>query len=206
GQSQEEALHQQLHRHPRPLVAPGDGVGVCERISGGCYQGNVHLPPGHVLIPLDERQVRAGAERLVDRGVEVIGILFLYSFVDPVHEHRARAIVEEVLRARGRRIPVLCSADVAPVAKENNRLKSLRFQCFAAEMVRESLLAVEAEARRSGLRGRLLTLLSHGGAVNMEYPRLYETMISGPIGGLIGAQYVARELGLANVVTADMGG
>src|SRR5690606_14975566 len=94
----------------------------------------------------------------------------------------------------------------APVAKENNRLKSLLFQCFAAEMVRESLLAVEAEARRSGLRGRLLTLLSHGGAVNMEYPRLYETMISGPIGGLIGAQYVARELGLANVVTADMGG
>jgi N-methylhydantoinase A len=206
GQSQAEALHQQLHRHPRPLVAPGDVVGVCERIGGGCYQGNVHLPAGHVLIPLDERQVREGARRLLDRGVEVIGILFLYSFVSPVHEHRAREIVREVLHERGREMPVVCSSDVAPVAKENNRLKSLLFQCFAAEMVRGSLLAVEAEAHGAGFEGRLLTLLSHGGAVNMEYPRLYETMISGPIGGLIGAQFVARELGIQSLVTADMGG
>ena len=50
---------------------------------------------------------------------------------------------------------------------------------------------------------RLLTLLSYGGAVNMDYPRLYETMISGPIGGLIGAQFIAHELGLTNIVTAD---
>ena len=103
-------------------------------------------------------------------------------------------------------LPVVCSADVAPVSKENNRLKSLLFQCFAAEQVRESLLAVETQAQEYGYKGRLLTLLSYGGAVNMEYPRLYETMISGPIGGLIGAQFIADQLDLNNVVTADMGG
>ena len=51
-----------------------------------------------------------------------------------------------------------------------------------------------------------MTLLSYGGAVNMEYPRLYETMISGPIGGLIGAQFIAEKLEIDNLVTADMGG
>ena len=108
--------------------------------------------------------------------------------------------------ARGLNVPVVCSADVAPVAKENSRPKSLLFQCFAAEQVRGALLEVEREAQRSGFNGRLLTLLSYGGAVNMDYPRLYETLISGPIGGLLGAQFIAHELGIDNIVTADMGG
>ncbi len=206
GQSQAEVLHQQLHRHTRPLVEPKNVHGISERLGGGCYQGNIHLPAGAELIPLNEKQVRTAAHALIDAGVEVIGILFLYSFVDPVHEHQAKAICESVLNERGVQLPVVCSADVAPVSKENNRLKSLLFQCFAAEQVRDSLLAVETQAREYGYRGRLLTLLSYGGAVNMEYPRLYETMISGPIGGLIGAQFIADQLDLDSVVTADMGG
>ena len=206
GQSQAEALHQQLHSHTTPLIKPKNVLGVSERLGGGCYQGNIHLPAGHQLIPVNEAQVRDGANKLLDNGVEVLGILFLYSFVDPVHEHLAKKICEEVVKERGLDVPVVCSADVAPVAKENNRLKSLLFQCFAAEQVRESLMSVETEAKKTGYHGRLLTLLSYGGAVNMEYPRLYETMISGPIGGLLGAQFVAEQMGIDNVVTADMGG
>ena len=206
GQTQAEGLHQQLHKHTRPLVDPKDVVSVSERMGGGCYQGNVHLPAGHTLIPVNHKQVRAGANKLLDQGCEVIGILFIYSFVDPKHEHEARDIVASIVQERGLELPVICSADVAPVAKENSRLKSLLFQCFAAEQVREALLEVEKEAQSQGFDGRLLTLLSYGGAVNMEYPRLYETMISGPIGGLIGAQFVANKMGIDNIVTADMGG
>lgn len=206
GQSQAEALHQQLHRHTRPLVDPKNVHGISERLTGGCYQGNIHLAPGHELIAVNQKQVEAATHALIDKGVEVIGILFLYSFVDPRHEHQARAMVEAVCKTRGVTIPVVCSADVAPVSKENNRLKSLLFQCFAAELVRDSLMTVETQAKAFGYPGRLLTLLSYGGAVNMEYPRLYETLISGPIGGLIGAQFIGDRLGIRNIVTADMGG
>lgn len=206
GQSQAEGLHQQLHKHTRPLVDPKNVVSVSERMGGGCYQGNVHLPAGHTLIPVNERQVREGGNKLLDAGCEVIGILFLFSFVDPRHEHLARDIVQTLVNERGLSVPVVCSADVAPVAKENSRLKSLLSQCFAAEQVRGALLDVEREAQASGFTGRLLTLLSYGGAVNMDYPRLYETMISGPIGGLIGAQFIAHQFDIGNIVTADMGG
>lgn len=206
GQTQAETLHQQLHRHTRPLVDHADVVGVGERVGGGSLMGTSHLPAGHVLMPLNENDVRKGAEKLIDQGVETIGILFIYSFTHPAHEHRAKQIVEEVLAERGAAMPVVCSVDVAPVSRENNRLKSLLFQCFAAEEIRDTYLEVEQEAKQQGYEGRLLTLLSYGGAVNMEYPRLYETMISGPIGGLMGAQFVGEKLGLTNLVTADMGG
>ena len=178
GQSQAESLHQQLHKHTRPLVEPKNVLGVSERIGGGCYLGEIHLPAGHVLIPLNEAQVVSGTKKLLEEGCEVIGILFLYSFVDSRHEHQAKAIAEKIIEDKGLEIPVVCSADVAPVAKENSRLKSLLFQCFAAEQVRASLLDVEKAARELGFDGRLLTLLSYGGAVNMDYTRLYETMIS----------------------------
>ena len=206
GQSQAEALHQQLHKHTTPLVDPKNVLGVSERIGGGCYLGEIHLPAGHVLIPLNEEQVRTATKKLIAEECEVIGILFLYSFVDPRHEHQAKLIAEDEIKKAGSSVSVVCSADIAPVAKENSRLKSLMFQCFAAEQVKESLLDVEKSAQELGFQGRLLTLLSYGGAVNMDYTRLYETMISGPVGGLIGAQFLANVLDLDNIVTADMGG
>jgi N-methylhydantoinase A len=206
GQTQAEILHQQLHDHTRPLVDPRNVLGVGERICGGSYFSGSHRPPGDVLVPLNEADVRSATQTLLDRGVEVIGIMFLNSFIAPEHERSAQKIAEEVIRASGKKVPVVCSSDVAPVSKENNRVKSLLFQCFAAELTRDALLGVEEAAKSEGYEGRLLTLLSYGGAVNIEYPRLYETMVSGPIGGLMGAQIVASKLGLSNVVTADMGG
>lgn len=201
-----ETMHPQMHEHTRPIVDPHNVFGISERITGGSYFGSAHLSAGIALIPLDENDVRTAINTLLDREVEVIGILFLNSFIEPRHEYRAREIAREVIAQRGLDVPVVCSVDVAPLSKENSRLKSLLFQCSAAELTRDQLLKVEKAAQSDGYEGRMLTLLSYGGAVNVEYPRLYETMISGPIGGLMGAQVVAKKLGLRNVLTCDMGG
>jgi acetone carboxylase, beta subunit len=206
GEPQEHILHQQLRRHTAPLVQPGMVVGVSERIIGGTMYGGRTLSAGDVLIPLNEREVRAAAERLIESGAEVIGIMFLNSFVNPTHELGAKAIVEEVVAGTGKAVHVITSHEVAPVMREHNRTKSLVFQAYAAEKASTVLKGVEDAARAEGYEGRLQTLLSYGGAVDREYPRLYETVISGPIGGLTGGQVLAKTLGLQNLVTADLGG
>ena len=61
---------------------PKNVYGISERLGGGCYQGNIHLPPGHELIPLHEGQVEKAVNALLDKGVEVIGILFLGESAD----------------------------------------------------------------------------------------------------------------------------
>src|SRR5580765_4497125 len=50
---------------------------------------------GTVLIPLDEGQVLTVAQNAVSQSVKAIAILFLHSYRNPTHEHRAKAIVEK---------------------------------------------------------------------------------------------------------------
>ena len=206
GEPQEHILHQQLRRHTAPLVPPGMVVGVSERIIGGNMYSGRTLDAGDVLIPLNEAEVVDATEQLLALDAEVIGIMFLNSFVNPAHELQAKEVVQRVVAEQGKDVKVITSHEVAPTMKEHNRTKSLVFQAYAAEKAGAVLRDVESVAKDEGYGGRLLTLLSYGGAVDREYPRLYETVISGPIGGLTGAQVLAKTLGIRNVVTADLGG
>jgi acetone carboxylase, beta subunit len=206
GQTQRDLLHNQLHTHTRPMIDPKHVHGVLERTCGGSYFMEKHIAPGEILIPLHEEHVRNAVATLLDDGIEVIGILFTNCFINPDHELRAKAIAEELIADRGVAVPVITSYEIAPVMKENNRVKSLLLQCTAAESTRVALKGVEAAAQKDGYEGQLLTLLSYGGAVNVSYPRLYETVISGPIGGLMGAQILSRKLDLDRVLCCDMGG
>lgn len=206
GQAQHDMLHNQLHEHTRPMIDRKNIYGVLERTCGGSYFMEKHIAPGTILIPVYEDHVRDGVNKLLDAGVEVIGILFTNCFINPENEKRAKQIAEEIIRERGAGISVIISYEVAPVLKENNRMKSLLLQCTAAESTRKALKKVEKAAQSKGYDGQLLTLLSYGGAVNVSYPRLYETVISGPIGGMMGTQVLSRKLGLKRVLCCDMGG
>ncbi|SHJ35893.1 hydantoinase/oxoprolinase family protein [Desulfofundulus thermosubterraneus] len=206
GQSQKEILHQQLRRHTAPLVKKENIIGVTERVTGGSYFGDVHLPAGTVLVPLNEKEVEDAAEELIKNDVEVIGIMFLNSHVFPDHEIRAAEIVKKVIEKHGKDIKVVASHEIAPVGKDCFRLKSLLVQCFAAEKARKQLEYVENAARKDGYDKQLLTLLSFGGAVSIKYPRLYETIVSGPIGGLTASKEIATLLDISHLAVGDVGG
>jgi len=120
-----------------------------------------------------------------------VGVVRPRSYAIDAHVNRRTEendMIEAVVEAKGSAAKVITSHQVAPVMREHNRTKSLVFQAYAAEKASEVLKGVEDAAHADGYDGRLLTLLSYGGAVDREYPRLYETVISGPIGGLTGAQ------------------
>ena len=50
---------------------------------------------GNVVLTLDEAAVRRGVQRLRKLGVESIAVCFLFSFVNPAHERRARELILE---------------------------------------------------------------------------------------------------------------
>jgi len=194
--SYEDRLHSATHATPPELVPRRLVKGVTERI-------NMF---GAEVIPLYEEEVRERARELIEEGVESIGISFLFSYLNPTHEMRAKEIVAEALKDASREIPIHTGSELAPITREHSRLNSVVIQSYAAEPLRRHLHMIEGKARESGFQHELLTLAGYGGLINIRHPRLFESVTSGPIGGLIGAKRIADLLELPNMVAIDLGG
>jgi len=191
-----EVTHMQYRKHGAPLVPRALTRGVTERIDMF----------GKPVVPLYEHEVAPAVRELLEAGIEALAVVFLYSFANPAHELRAREIAEETIRAAGRTIPLVISSEVAPVQREISRANATVIQAYAAEPARKVFLTVEGKLAEHGYDRSLKTVLCYGGVTNIRYKRLFETVMSGPVGGLMGGHYLARALGIENVVCSDMGG
>lgn len=187
-----DRLHTVTHYHQDPTVPRERIIGVQERLDMF----------GSQVIPLREDDVIAATKKLIGMGCETIAVMFLWSHMNPAHEKAA----EEAIRKVDRHIPVVLSSAMSPTHKEYSRLASVVAQAYAGERARKHFKAVEARAREEGFDKEVSTLLAHGGTVPINTPRLYESYVSGPVGGVLGAQFVGDLLGTGNVVGCDIGG
>ncbi len=196
GSDWSEIVHMQYRKHRTPLVPRKLTRGVTERIDLF----------GQPVIPMYEHDAYRAAKELLDLGVESIAIVFLYSFANPAHERRCAEIVSEAMAKAGRRVPVVLSCEVSPIMREVSRANATVIQAYAAEPAREQLLAVEGKLSDLGYPHSLKTVLCYGGVTNIRYPRLFETVMSGPVGGMMGGHYLGQSIGIDNLVCSDMGG
>jgi N-methylhydantoinase A/oxoprolinase/acetone carboxylase beta subunit len=186
----------QYRKHRQPLVPRKLTRGVTERIDLF----------GNVAIPLYEHEVEKGVRELLELGVESLAILFLHSFTNPSHEARAAEIARRIMQEVGRTVPLVISSEVAPTTREVSRANATLIQAYASEPARDQLLGVERKLTDAGYPHSLKTVLCYGGVTNIRYPRLFETVMSGPVGGIMGAHYLSKTISEENIVCSDMGG
>jgi N-methylhydantoinase A/oxoprolinase/acetone carboxylase beta subunit len=191
-----EITHMQYRRHPEPLVPRRLTRGATERVDLF----------GREVIPLYEHEVERGVRELLALGIEALAVVFLHSFTNPSHEERAAEIARRVMREAGREVPVVLSSEVAPTLREVSRANATIVQAYASTPARAQLLRVEARLQEAGYAHALETVLCYGGVAPVRYPRLFETVMSGPVGGMMGAHFLARTVGLEDVVCSDVGG
>ena len=191
-----DRLHAVTHAHPSPLLPRGRVFGVTERVDQF----------GEVVIPVYEREAEEGARKLLAQNVEAICVCTLFSHVNPAHEKTVGAIAKKVAAEGGRDVPVYLSCEVRPVIREQSRLNSVLIEAYACDRGRAQLRGVERAARSRGYRRRARAMLSYGGLAGTDHPRLHETMISGPIGGILGAMHVGKTVGADSLIVSDMGG
>jgi acetone carboxylase beta subunit len=197
--SYSDRLHVATHYHNEPLVPRERMRGVRERIDLF----------GDVAIPLYEDDVRAAVAALIDQGVESIVVNLLYSWRNPVHEQRVRELIEEVCAERGLNGDspgVFLSSELYPMRRDFPRLNSTLIEAYAAEPSRAQLARVRDVTKESGAAFDLRIMAGHGGTISVEARELARTLISGPIGGVVGSRHLAEALGLPNVVCTDIGG
>jgi N-methylhydantoinase A len=159
---------------------------------------------GNVLVPLDEAGVRPAARALVDQGVEAIAICFLFSFVNPQHERRAREIIESEYPA----LFVAVSHEVDPAFREYERTVVTAFDAYVKPVIGRYLSRLEQGLAKSGVASPLQVMQSRGGlmASPIARRRPVRLFLSGPAAGVIGARIAGGTAGDTNLITVDIGG
>ncbi len=196
GYSYSDRLHLNTHRYEPPIVPRSLTRGVTERVDLF----------GNVVIPLYEHEVEPAVEELLEQGVEAIVISLLQSYKYPDHERKIRDIANEVIQRTGKKIPVFASVDYYPVRKETHRTNTTIIEAYAADPSRETLQKINTSIKESGATFDLRVMASHGGTISTQANELARTLVSGPIGGVVGARYLGEYLGIPNIACSDIGG
>jgi N-methylhydantoinase A len=179
---------------PEPLVPRHLRLAIAERLDN----------EGNVLLPLDSASVRALVPALQRERVESIAVGFLHAFVNPVHERRVRDILTKELPG----IPVSLSSEVSPEMREWERFSTTVANAYVQPLMASYLRELANGLSGIGVAGPVFLMLSGGGLTTIDtacrFPiRLVE---SGPAGGAIFAAAIARQCGIADVLSFDMGG
>lgn len=179
---------------PEPLVERYLRQVVDERVD---HAGNVD----RALNPADaERAVDA----LLAEKVEAIAICLLNSFANPAHELMLRDIVQ----AKAPHLPLSVSCEVLPEIKEYERTSTTVINAYVMPIVATYLQALRRGLDGAGIPARLLLMQSNGGLTTdtAAAERPMNIIESGPAGGVVGAQALARAKKLEKIITFDMGG
>jgi N-methylhydantoinase A len=182
-------------RKPKPLVAVPDTFTAPERINA----------KGEVEIPLDVRDLDALVEAVQERGYEAIAICFLFAFRNGVHERQAAGYLRDRLPG----IPITLSHQVSPEWREYARTSTAAMDAYVSPVVRRYLdTLIERLSKQLPIAGEIHVMESNGGAMSAAAASRtpLQTLLSGPVGGAIGARALAATTGRANLICVDMGG
>jgi N-methylhydantoinase A len=183
-----------LFKTPDPLVPRPLRLGVRERV----------LADGTVREPLDRAGVVEAASIFARGGVECVAIVFLNSHANPAHEIEAA----DVLREAGFSGPVSLSHLVSGQYREYERASTTVVDAYVRPAVSGYLERLESGLREEAFAGECLITTSAGGCLTFGEARSrpFETAMSGPVAGAVGASKLCAQLGLPLAITADVGG
>ncbi|HEY0201175.1 MAG TPA: hydantoinase/oxoprolinase family protein [Burkholderiaceae bacterium] len=196
GYALEERIHLNTHRYDEPLVPLSRTRGVTERTD----------VQGEVVIPLREADVRQAVRELVAAGSKALVIVLLQSHKNGASERQARDVARDALKKLGVDLPVFASVDYYPQRKESHRMNTTILEAYAAEPSRQTLKKVSDRFHKHGAKFDLRVMATHGGTISWKAKELARTIVSGPIGGVIGSRLLGQALGYDNVACSDIGG
>ena len=184
-----------FYRKP-PLLAPQSLThGIPGRMD---YQGKE-------LEPLNEDAVREAARALKAEGVESVAVCYLFSFKNGAHELRTAEILSEELSD----CRVSLSSVVLPTIREYPRQSTTVIDAYVGPKMQHYLERLSDKLVEIGVvTPQVYLMQSNGGlmriTIGARFPN--QTLLSGPAGGVVAGEELARITGQQEIVTLDMGG
>src|SRR6266850_606633 len=158
-------VHFPSSQKPVPIEPKRLIEGVSERVD--CF--------GEVVVPLNESEAESAIGRLVEAGVEAIGVCFLWSFKYPRHEQR----VKEMILNIAPNLFVSCSTDIAPKWGEYERVTATALNAYIGPVMAKYLGNLDGQLKKSGYRQPLQITQCGGGSLARVDPAA-KTLAVGP--------------------------
>ncbi|MBC2652002.1 hydantoinase/oxoprolinase family protein [Novosphingobium aerophilum] len=179
---------------PTPLAALEDTVTIKGRMTA----------EGTELRPIDDADIRTALGCLKGQGVEAVTVSLINAYANGAHEKRVGELAAEILPG----VPVSLSHEVLPEMQEYERTLTTVANAAVRPVVGKYVSNLRSRLAEAGMAGNLSLLRSDGGLMSAhkaeEQP--VNILMSGPAGGVTGALWVARNAGLKNILTLDVGG
>lgn len=179
---------------PKPLVERYLRFELPERISAA----------GEVLKAVNEADLHGLKEKLEQERVESVAVCLLHAYAYPRHEIR----VGQFLARHLPQVQVSLSSEVLRERREYERTATTVVNAYVRPVMQKYLQAMRQGLRAQKIDAPLLIMQSAGGLAPEEEAGLRPVFVleSGPAAGVLAANFMAKRLGLKNVITFDMGG
>ncbi|MGO2183895.1 MAG: hydantoinase/oxoprolinase family protein [Brevibacterium aurantiacum] len=182
---------------PTPLVPRNLVRAVKERVDS----------VGDVLVAVQPDDVRKQVRELVDNGAEAIVVALTNATENGSHEQEILEVILDDYPAHELgSIPVLLSSQVSGRKGEYVRANSTIIDAFLHQTMFHALNQLSANLREAGYEKPMLVIHNSGGMAQSNSTDALQTIHSGPIAGVGGAQHLSESTGIGDVVSMDMGG
>ena len=189
-QARKELYNLQPEKRP-PLIPSQLCLEVDSRLSAD----------GEALATLDEAGLQQLCRQVETLAPRAVAINLLFSFIDDAEEKR----IESALQQSGAdTLFISRSSDVLPEYKEYERGITTTLNAYVGPLMQGYLQRLEQKIPGS----RLAVMQSSGGIASAHQAGQYsvQLLLSGPAGGLKGAQFSAAKSGFERLLSFDMGG
>ncbi|HBT79539.1 MAG TPA: methylhydantoinase, partial [Selenomonas sp.] len=161
-------------------------------------------PDGAELIPLDEDEVRAAVRKMKKDGVQAIAVCFLFSFLNPAHEQR----VKEIIKEEYPEVYLSLSSEVLPQFREYERFTTTGLNAYIGPTTSRYIKQLVKNLHAQGYTANVHLMQSFGGVASAEaaQEKPVNLLLSGPVGGVLGAIWTTKLTDIQNVITLDIGG
>jgi N-methylhydantoinase A len=198
------ARHQRVEHYSIMQGLPWQDRPLVKRRHRKVVKGRLVPPRGEELEALDEGGVLAAARALKAEGVEAVAVCFLFSYLNPAHEQRAKEILERELPG----VFIATSSSISPQFREFERFTTACLCAFVGPKMRNYIGRLENTLRDAGLRSELRVMASNGGVATpaMVSEKPVMTLLSGLAAGVLGGAWIGALSGRDKLVTFDIGG
>jgi N-methylhydantoinase A len=204
GRQARTKLYELMGTRPAPLVPRERIFGTRERIGAD----------GRALRRLSKAEIARIVRRVRGSRADAVAVCLLFSFLRPEHER----LLAEKLRAAGMDVSV--SHEILPEFREFERTATTVLNAYLVPVMSRYLGEIEKHAAAASRHGaensrgrdsrlaRVRVMQSSGGILSAQVAARepVRTILSGPAGGVLGAQQVATRAGYSRAISFDMGG